>query len=47
LTFPSLLITRVVFEEMKLGFLVIGHTHKNIDEYFGYMSKKLKELHFG
>jgi hypothetical protein len=43
LAFLSLLTTRDVFEEVKLGFLAIGHTHKNIDESFGYLSKKLKE----
>jgi hypothetical protein len=34
---------RDVFEEVKLGFLIIGHTHENIDGYFGYLSKKLRE----
>jgi hypothetical protein len=34
LAFFSLLIARDVFEEMKVGFFVIGHTHKNIAEYF-------------
>jgi hypothetical protein len=32
-----------VFEEIKLGILVIGHTHEDIDEFFGYLSKKLRE----
>jgi hypothetical protein len=33
-----------VFEEVKLGFLIIGHTHDQ-DTYgcFGYLLKKLKE----
>jgi len=26
-----------------LGFLVVGHTHEDIDGNFGYLSKKLKE----
>jgi hypothetical protein len=26
-----------------LGFLVIGHTHEDIDGCFGYLSKKLRE----
>jgi hypothetical protein len=34
---------RDVFEEVKLGFLVVGHTHEDIDGCFGYLSKKLKE----
>jgi hypothetical protein len=42
LAFLSLLITKGVFEEVKLGFLVVGHTHEDIDRCFGYLSKKLK-----
>ncbi len=43
LGFLSLLTARDVFEEVKLGFLVVGHTHEDIDGCFGYLSKKLKE----
>jgi hypothetical protein len=43
LAFLSLLTTRDVFEELKLGFLVIGHTHEDIDGCFGYLSRKLRE----
>jgi hypothetical protein len=43
LTFLLLLMAREVFEEVKLGFLVVGHTHENIDGCFGYLSKKLKK----
>ncbi len=43
LAFLSLLIVKDVFEEVKLGFLVVGHTHEDIDGYFGYLSKKLRE----
>ncbi len=32
-----------MFEEVKLGFLVVDHTHENIDGCFGYFFKKLKE----
>ncbi len=41
--FLSLLIAKEVFEEVSLGFLVVGHTHEEIDGNFGYLSKKLKE----
>jgi hypothetical protein len=34
---------REVFEEVKLGFLVVDHTHEDIDGCFGYLSKKLRE----
>jgi hypothetical protein len=43
LVFLSLLITKEVFEEVQLGFLIVGHTHEDIDGNFGYLSKKLKE----
>ncbi len=32
-----------MFEEVKLGFLVVGHTHEDTDGCFGYLSKKLKK----
>jgi hypothetical protein len=39
----SSLITHEVFEEIQLGFLVVGHTHEDVDGSFGYLSKKLRE----
>ncbi len=41
--FLYVLTTRKMFEEVQLKFLVIGHTHKDIDGNFGYLFKKLKE----
>jgi hypothetical protein len=43
LAFLSLLTVKDVFEEMKLGFLIVGHTHEDIDGCFSYLSKKLRE----
>jgi hypothetical protein len=43
LTFLSLLMAREVFEEFKPGFLLVGHTHEDINECFGYLSKKLRK----
>ncbi len=34
---------RDVFEEVKVGFIVVGHTHEDINGCFGYLSKKLKD----
>jgi hypothetical protein len=34
---------RDVFEEVKLEFLVVAHTHEDIDGCFEYFSKKLRE----
>ncbi len=41
--FLSLLITREVFKKVQMEFLMVGHTHEDIDESFGYLLKKLKE----
>jgi hypothetical protein len=42
-TFLSLLVAREVFEEVQLGFLIVGHTHEHIDRSFEYLLKKLRE----
>jgi hypothetical protein len=34
-----LLIARDVFVEVKLGFFVIGHTHEDIDGWFGWFDE--------
>jgi len=38
-----LITTCEVLKQLQLGFLIVGHTHENIDESFGYLLKKLKE----
>jgi hypothetical protein len=43
LFFLSLLTMKEVFEEVQLGFLVVGHMYEDIFGNFGYLSKKLKE----
>ncbi len=43
LTFLSLLMVRHVFDEVKLGFLVVGQTHEDMDSCFSYLSKKFSE----
>ena len=40
--FLSLLTARDVFEEIQAGFLLVGHTHEDIDAYFSHLSKALK-----
>jgi hypothetical protein len=41
--FQSLLTARKVFEEIQLGFLLVGHTHEDIDGYFSYVSDILQK----
>ena len=42
MTFLSLLTTRGIFEEIQVGFLLVGHTHEDIDAYFSHLLKALK-----
>jgi hypothetical protein len=43
IAFCSLLTARGIFKEVTVGFLVDGHTHEDIDAYFSYLSKLLKQ----
>ena len=42
MAFLSVLTARGVFEEIQAGFLLVGHTHEDIDAYFSHLSKALK-----
>ena len=42
MAFCSLLTTRRIFKEVTIGFLIVGHTHDDIDAHFSYLSKLLK-----
>ena len=42
MAFCSLLTARRVFKEVTIRFLIVGHTHKDIDAHFNYLSKLLK-----
>ena len=42
MVFFSLLTARGVFKETQAGFLLIGHTHEDIDAYFSHLLKPLK-----
>ena len=44
MAFCSLLTARRVFKEVTVGFLIVGHTHKDIDAHFSYLSKLLKMM---
>jgi hypothetical protein len=43
MAFYSLLTARGIFKEVTVGFLIVGHTHEDIDAYFSYLSKLLKQ----
>jgi hypothetical protein len=42
MAFYSLLTARDILKEVTVGFLVVGHTHEDINAYFSYLSKLLK-----
>ena len=42
MAFLSLLIAWDIFKEIQVGFLLVGHTHEDIDAYFSQLSKALK-----
>ena len=42
MAFCSLLTTKRVFKEVTVGFLIVSHTHEDIDAHFSYLSKLLK-----
>ena len=42
MAFLSLLTIRGVFKKIQVGFLLVGHTHEDIDAYFSHLSKALK-----
>ena len=42
MAFCSLLTAKRVFKEVTVGFLIVGHTHEDIDVHFSYLSKLLK-----
>ena len=42
MAFCLLLTAKRVFKEVIAGFLIVGHTHEDIDALFSYLSKLLK-----
>ena len=42
----SMLIELMIFKEVEIGFLIVGHTHASIDQYFSVISKKIFECEF-
>jgi hypothetical protein len=43
MAFCLLLTARGIFKEVTVRFLVVGHTYEDIDAYFSYLSKLLKQ----
>lgn len=45
-TYLSQLVDLYYFDIIEVGFLVVGHTHSSIDQYFSVISKALKDAKF-
>lgn len=46
MTYLSLLIETFIFDTIEMCFLIVGHTHASIDQYFSVISKAIKRAHF-
>jgi hypothetical protein len=42
-SFLSLLVKFQIFKEVEMGFMIVGHTHTDVDAMFSVISRKLKE----
>lgn len=43
MAFCSLLTARCIFKEVMVGFLIVGHTHEDIDAHFSYLLKLFRK----
>eukprot|EP01034_Spumella_vulgaris_P021246 gene21246-27263_t len=46
LAFYSLLIEGYNFDEIEIAFLIVGHTHASIDQYFSVIAKAIRKVEF-
>ena len=42
----SMLIELYIFDEVEISFLIVGHTHSSIDQYFSVISKSIRKAKF-
>jgi hypothetical protein len=42
----SLLVEQFVFDVIHVNFLIVGHTHSSIDQYFGVLTGAIKSTQF-
>ena len=44
--YNSLLIELFAFDEVEIAFLIVGHTHASIDQYFSVLAKAIRKVEF-
>ena len=44
--YVSLLVEESFFDEISMGFLIVGHTHSSIDQFFSLLSKAIERCSF-
>ncbi|CAH3184920.1 unnamed protein product [Porites lobata] len=44
LGFCALLVEKEIFKEVYLSFLMVGHTHEDVDQFFSRISKRLRRI---
>lgn len=44
--YSSLLIELFAFDEVEIAFLIVGHTHASIDQYFSVIAKAIRKVEF-
>ena len=44
--FVALMIDKDIFKTVEINFLIVGHTHASIDQYFSVLSKQIKGCDF-
>jgi len=42
----SLLVESFSFDVVHVNFLIVGHTHSSIDQYFGVLTGAIKQTHY-
>ena len=45
-TYLNILVRKLILKKIKIGFLIVGHTHNNIDQIFSKFSMKLNKVKY-
>ena len=45
-TYVSMLVDQGIFDTVDIFFLIVGHTHASIDQYFSVLARQIQECEF-